>query len=203
MKQRLCSISILISVYLVSAINIADISKLDTFGQSVKKRLVVHRIGQCIGKKDLPIYFSDFTTSQYNSSHYVVNGEVLFNEDFPHGWEPTTIVKRCDGFHASASCRPFLDNMVVSNLCSMLAVTDSMYSIYMSAMEPKIQCPFKKGTYVMKNQLVYDDVAKFLPGSGSTYWEIKSWGKIGNRMVMCYVVQLNVRPKKLKASSGR
>ncbi|XP_058828479.1 uncharacterized protein LOC131688296 [Topomyia yanbarensis] len=203
MNLGLISILVATTASLASAANIADILKVNTFGQSGKKRVVVHRVGQCLGHKNLPIFFPDFSVSQYNRSHYVVNGEVIFNEDFPNGWEPTATVRRCDGFHASASCRPFLDNMVSSNVCGMLAVADAIYSRYLTAVDPKPQCPFRKGTYVVKDQVIYDDMAKFLPGTGSTYWEIKSTGMVGDRMVLCFSVQLNVRPKKQKASSGR
>ncbi|XP_053686968.1 uncharacterized protein LOC128736508 [Sabethes cyaneus] len=184
-----------------NAMNLFDILKGEDSGQPVK-RVVVHRVGQCVGKKDLPIYLPDFWVTQHNRSHNLLNGVIVVREDFPNGWQPTASVKKCDSFQASASCRPFLDNLASSDACSLLAASDAVYAKYMSSIEPKLRCPLRKGNYTVK-QLIYDDVTRFMPGAGSTYWEVRSTGKIGDRMVVCFVIQLNVRPRKAKGSSGQ
>ena len=37
---------------------------------------------------------------------------------------------------------------------------------------------------------------RYMPGSGTTYWEVEINGKVKNQLVLCIIVQLNVRPKK-------
>ncbi|XP_062541101.1 uncharacterized protein LOC134209133 [Armigeres subalbatus] len=164
------------------------------------KRMVINRIGQCPGQKDLPIYFDDFKITQYNKTNYVVNGEVTFREDFPKGWTGSAVVKKCDDFSSAANCRPFLNNIASTDLCTLLNIPNAMYMKYLNRMTPIPRCPFKKGTYVVKDQLVEDELTRFLPGSGNTYWEARSTGKIGDRMVMCFIIQVNVRPKRSKTS---
>ncbi|XP_065086740.1 uncharacterized protein LOC135708567 [Ochlerotatus camptorhynchus] len=199
MELQLTFLWLWLLLHLTLAADFLDVLKGDGFG-GAKKRLVVNRIGQCPGHKNLPIYFTDFKVSQYNATNYVVNGEVIFKEDFPNGWTGSATVKRCDDFSAAANCRPFLNNIANTDVCTLLAASDAMYTRYFDKMVPKPQCPFKKGSYILKDQLVEDDVARFLPGSGSTYWEVRSSGKIGDRMVLCFILQLNSRPRKTKES---
>ncbi|XP_055533208.1 uncharacterized protein LOC129723188 [Wyeomyia smithii] len=189
------------AISLAYGAKVFDILKGPDSGQP-NKRIVVHRVGQCVGKKDLPIYLPDFWVTQHNSSHYVLNGVIMVREDFPKGWQPTASVKKCDGFQASASCRPFLDNLASSDVCSMLSASDAMYAKYISSIEPKLRCPFLKGNYTVKQQ-IYDEVARFLPGSGSTFWEVRNTAKIGDRMIACFIIQLNARPRKVRGSSGQ
>lgn len=202
MNRTLLTICWLISIQSILAADFMDVLKGDGFGMGVKKRLVVHRIGQCLGHKNLSIYMPDFQIAPYNRTHYAVNGEVIFHEDFPNGWTASATVKKCDSFSASANCRPFLSNIANTDVCNMLAATDAIYGRYMSNISPKAQCPFRKGTYVVKDQIVEDETTRLLPGSGNTYWEVKSTGKVGDRMVLCFIIQLNSRPKKTKESSG-
>ncbi|XP_029732468.2 uncharacterized protein LOC109413847 [Aedes albopictus] len=173
-----------------------DILSGDGFQGTSGKRLVIHRIGQCPGQKNLPIYFPDFKVTQHNKTTYTVNGEVIFREDFPNGWTGSASVKKCDDFNSATNCRPFLNSIANMDVCSMLGLSTAVYARYLDRMEPRPKCPFRKGTYVLKDQLVEDDMARFLPGAGNTYWEVKSSGKIGDRTVLCFILQLNARPKR-------
>ncbi|EAT48841.1 AAEL000117-PA [Aedes aegypti] len=193
--RYLCVI-LLVLVRRSTAADFLDILTGDGFKGVPSKRLVIHRIGQCPGQKNLPIYFPDFKVSQHNKTDYVVNGEVIFREDFPNGWTGSASVKKCDDFSSAANCRPFLNNIANTDVCTLLSIPNTVYAKYLDMMVPRPKCPFKKGTYVLKDQRVEDEMARFLPGAGNTYWEVRSSGKVGDRTVLCFILQLNARPKR-------
>ncbi|XP_055604128.1 uncharacterized protein LOC129752366 [Uranotaenia lowii] len=177
-----------------------SIDILGTIGSiGVQKRLVIHRIGQCVDQKDLPVFMPDFQVTQYNKTQTLVSGDVYFHEDFPNGWKASVTVKNCDDFRPSATCRPFLDNIADSDICTLLAASDTIYGSYLSYVRPKARCPLLKGNYTVRNQPVEDDTTRFLPGSGITYWDARIVGMVGERMVSCFVLQVIARPKKVRS----
>ncbi|XP_065086715.1 uncharacterized protein LOC135708537 [Ochlerotatus camptorhynchus] len=165
-------------------------------GNVGKKKLVVHRVGQCLGKKDLPIFAPDMRIAPYNATNNAVSGIIEFREDFLNGWDVSASVKKCDDFRASDSCRPFLNNLANSNQCMMLGLSDMMWMKYLTNMSPKAECPFRKGIYTYGETLVDDNLVKYMPGSGHSHWEVEITGKVKNRQVLCIIMQLHVRPKK-------
>nr|XP_029732484.1 uncharacterized protein LOC115268540 [Aedes albopictus] len=167
-----------------------------------KKKLVVHRVGQCPGQKNLPIFVPDMRVAPYNATNMAVSGVIEFREDFPNGWDVSATVKKCDDFRSSASCRPYLNNIANSDQCMLLRIGgEMMWMKYLNSISPKAICPFRKGNYTYGETLVDDDWssmydAGYMPGSGTTYWEVEINGKVKNQLVLCIIVQLNVRPKK-------
>ncbi|XP_052873689.1 uncharacterized protein LOC128279009 [Anopheles cruzii] len=162
-----------------------------------RKKLFITRVGQCVGKKNLPIYLPDMRIAPYNRTNYVVSGELHFRENLPD-YKLSVMVKQCDDIRATINCRPFLNNIANSDGCGLLRATGTMYNVYMRNFQPKLQCPFWNGTYIMGETLVDDNLVKYLPGSGSTFWEVRMTGRVKERMIFCVVMQLNVRPKKSK-----
>lgn len=195
MKLQLVSFMLVIGIKLTSpvALNFLDVLKGNT---GPTRRLIIHRIGQCIGQKNLSIFFTDFTVSKYNRTKYVLNGESYIHETFPKGWENLMAVKKCEDFSSTGSCRPYFNGMLPGDMCSLLAAGNTLYTRYLEKVSPKPQCPFKKGTYVLKDQLIEDEFTRFYPGAGNDHWETKFSGKVGDRIVMCFVVQMSMRPIK-------
>lgn len=126
-----------------------------------KKKLVVHRVGQCPGQKHLPIFVPDMRIGPYNATNNAVSGTIEFREDFPNGWDVSATVKKCDDFRSSASCRPHLNNIANSNQCMLLRLGgDMMWMKYLKSISPKPECPFRKGNYTYGETLVDDDLVK-------------------------------------------
>ncbi|XP_058123010.1 uncharacterized protein LOC131294023 [Anopheles ziemanni] len=160
------------------------------------KKLFISRVGQCVGKKNLPVYVPDMRIAAYNRTAYVVSGEVHFREDILNGYRLSVTVRKCDDIRATIGCRPFLNNIANTDGCALLSASGAMYHVYLRNFRPELQCPFHNGTYVMSETLVDDGLIKYLPGSGRTFWEVRMTGRIKERMMFCVVMQLNVRPKK-------
>ncbi|XP_035785363.1 uncharacterized protein LOC118463121 [Anopheles albimanus] len=161
-----------------------------------KRRVIVKRAGQCLGQKELPIFLPDMRIAAYNRTHSTIAGEVIFREDFPDGWSSGATIRKCDDLHDSSNCRPFLGNLANTDACTLLADSEAMYARYYATIQPKPVCPFRKGVYNVSEQLIDDGVSRFLPGAGSTFWEVRITGKQDNRLVMCIVMRLNVRPRR-------
>ncbi|XP_053674578.1 uncharacterized protein LOC128724881 [Anopheles nili] len=166
------------------------------FGSAYRKKLFITRIGQCGGKKNLPVFVPDMRIASYNRSSYVVSGEINFRENIPEGYRLSVAVKQCDDIRATVNCRPFLNNIANTDGCALLRATGTMYNEYLGNFQPELKCPFKNGTYVLRETLVDDGLVKYLPGSGSTYWDVRMTGRMKERMIFCVVMQMNVRPKK-------
>ncbi|XP_035913981.1 uncharacterized protein LOC118512930 [Anopheles stephensi] len=161
-----------------------------------RKKLFVTRVGQCVGKKNLPVYVPDMRITAYNRTSYVVSGEAHFREDVPQ-YRLSVAIKQCDDIRATVNCRPFLSNIVNADGCALLQASGAMYNEYLQKFQPPLKCPFWNGTYVMGATLVDDALVKYLPGSGSTFWEVRMTGRVKERLMFCVVMQLNVRPKKM------
>ncbi|XP_049542635.1 uncharacterized protein LOC125955545 [Anopheles darlingi] len=169
------------------------VPSLGVFG---RRKLFITRVGQCLGKKNLPIYVPDMRIAAHNRTAYVVSGEVQFRENFLDGYKLSVVVKQCDDMRATINCRPFLNNNANSDGCGLLSAAGTMYTVYLRNFKPKLQCPFWNGTYVMGETLVDDGLVKYLPGAGSTFWEVRMTGRVKERMIFCVVMHLNVRPKR-------
>uniref|UniRef100_A0A182KCW6 Uncharacterized protein n=1 Tax=Anopheles christyi TaxID=43041 RepID=A0A182KCW6_9DIPT len=159
-------------------------------GSGIRKKLYVTRVGQCAGKKNLPVYVPDMRIAAYNRTNYAVSGEAYFREDIP-SYRLSVAIKQCDDIRATINCRPFLSNIVNTDGCALLQATGTMYNEYLKKFRPPLRCPFWNGTYVMEPTLVDDGLVKYLPGSGSTYWEVRMTGRVKERLMYCIVMQLN------------
>ncbi|XP_055604135.1 uncharacterized protein LOC129752372 [Uranotaenia lowii] len=166
-------------------------------GVVTNKKLVIHRAGQCVGYKNLPIYLPDMRVEPYNSTlkQMAVSGYTVFREDFPNGWKVSVSIKKCDDFRATANCRAVLNNIANSDACTLLRV-GAMYMKYMENMKPKMACPFRAGNYTYEKTLVDDDLIRFMPGSGKTFWDIEVIGRVKERIVTCIQLQFKVIPKR-------
>ncbi|XP_052895848.1 uncharacterized protein LOC128303036 [Anopheles moucheti] len=170
-------------------------------GSVGRKKLFVTRVGQCVGKKNLPVYVPDMRITAHNRTNYVVSGEVQFRENIP-AYRLSVAVKQCDDIRTTVNCRPFLSNIVNTDGCALLQASGTMYNEYLQNFQPPLKCPFFNGTYVMGRTLVDDGLVKYLPGSGSTFWEVRMTGRVKERLMFCIVMQLNVRPKKANNRNG-
>uniref|UniRef100_A0A182SRN8 Uncharacterized protein n=1 Tax=Anopheles maculatus TaxID=74869 RepID=A0A182SRN8_9DIPT len=132
----------------------------------------------------------------HNRTHTTIAGEIVFREDFPTGWAVELSVKQCPVLQEPSGCRLFLSQLRHSDICAWLASKESSYGKYYSAISPKPKCPFRQGLYNVAERLVDDEASKYLPGVGSTFWEITITGSQKDRQVLCIVVQLNIRPRK-------
>ncbi|XP_062541103.1 uncharacterized protein LOC134209135 [Armigeres subalbatus] len=166
-------------------------------GTAGKKKLIVHRVGQCPGQKHLPIFLPDMRVAPINATNSAVSGIIEFREDFPNGWDVSATVKKCDDFRSAESCRTHLNNMANTNQCMLLRLgADMMWMKYLKSISPKPMCPFRKGNYTYGETLVDDELVKYMPVPGNSNWEVEITGKAKNQLVLCIILQFQVRPKK-------
>uniref|UniRef100_A0A182UKT1 MD-2-related lipid-recognition domain-containing protein n=1 Tax=Anopheles melas TaxID=34690 RepID=A0A182UKT1_9DIPT len=168
-------------------------SLLNGFGA---RRVIPKRFGQCPGQEELPIFMPDMRIGSYNRTHSSAAGEVVLRQDFPNGWSVEITVKQCDNLQEPASCRTFLGPISHNDICAWLAANEATYAKHYAVVSPKPLCPFRKGVYNVTEHVITDELSNYLPGVGSTFWEIKTTGRAKNRQVLCTVAQFNIRPRK-------
>uniref|UniRef100_A0A182J5E4 MD-2-related lipid-recognition domain-containing protein n=1 Tax=Anopheles atroparvus TaxID=41427 RepID=A0A182J5E4_ANOAO len=148
-----------------------------SIGQIGNKKLFVTRVGQCVGKKNLPVYVPDMRISAHNRTAHFVSGEVHFREDILHGYRLSVTVRKCDDIRATIGCRPFLNNIANTDGCALLRASGAMYHVYLRNFRPELQCPFWNGTYVMGETLVDDGLVNIFKMKPSLQrWRIVLFG---------------------------
>ncbi|KAL1381351.1 hypothetical protein pipiens_013536 [Culex pipiens pipiens] len=126
-----------------------------------RKKLLIHHIGQCSDHKDLPIFVPDMRIAALNSTTSAVSGTVHFREDFPTGWDVVVSIRKCDNFRPDADCRPFMDHLVSMNQCTMSRLFgDVAYMKYLKNLQPRAECPFRKGNYTFGETAVDDELVR-------------------------------------------
>lgn len=127
-----------------------------------KKKLLIHHIGQCSDHKDLPIFLPDMRIAALNSTTSAVSGTVHFREDFPTGWDVAVSIRKCDNFRPDADCRPFMNHLVSMNQCTMSRLFgDVAYMKYLKNLQPRAECPFRKGNYTFGETPVDDELVRY------------------------------------------
>lgn len=184
-----------IIIDLVAGYDFMDVIK--GVDQTHNKYMIVNRIGQCIGFKNTTITLPDFRIVRYNKTYTVVNGEIIYYENFPKGYDIAIQVNKCEDFSSPTSCRRFMDLPQI-DACVLFGGSKSVFSLLVAEFVPKIQCPIKKGTYVLRDNVPENGLVGLLPGSGKTAWELKFTSKHNDRQIMCFVILVSVRPLRTK-----
>lgn len=120
----------------------------------VDRKLIMTNLGQCKGKEGLPVYLPDFRVEQTNRNSYYLSGDIVIREPFPKGFTIAIDIKKCSNPTVADTCKTFLNNMVTTDICTMLELPLPSYKTFIQTLNPPLKCPIRQMTYHMNNYLV-------------------------------------------------
>lgn len=81
------------------------------------------------------------------------------------------IIEKCASKESPDSCQQFY-KMRSGRYCQFLGVKGEVWSSFVDCTTPRMECPFKKGTYVGKNCKIDMSLFKMFPLQNN-YWKAK------------------------------